>query len=67
MPTLVEQAAAHHKAGLALDGDAAKARAKRNRLVKRLRESDPKRWTYAELAAGVGCSPELVSQIIHRE
>ena len=36
----------------------------RNRLIRRLREEDPRRWTYAALAKAVGVSPEMAAAIV---
>lgn len=43
---------------------AARHRSQRDRLIRQLREEDPRRWTYPALAAAVGCSPELVAAIV---
>lgn len=43
---------------------AARHRAQRDRLIKKLRAEDPGYWTYPRLAAAIGCSPELVAAIV---
>lgn len=42
---------------------AAQHRARRNTLVRALRDEDPERWTYTALAAAVGCTKELIAAI----
>ena len=59
-----QQAREHHRASAAAAALAEQHREQRNRLVRQLRESDPKRWTYPALARAVGCSPELIAAII---
>jgi hypothetical protein len=59
-----QQAREQHRRSLAASERAAAHRAQRDRLVRRLREEDPDRWTYPALGAAVGCSPELVAAII---
>jgi AraC-like DNA-binding protein len=59
-----QQAREHHRAAEAALELAERHRQQRNALVRRLRESDPQRWSYKALAAAVGCSPELVAAIV---
>lgn len=54
----------HHRDAAAAGRLADEHRECRDRLVRQLRAEDPQRWTYAELARTVGCSPELVAYII---
>ena len=53
----------HRLTGVA-DRLAAQHRAQRDRLIRQLRAEDPRRWTYAALAAAVKCSPELAAAIV---
>lgn len=46
---------------------AARLRAERDSLIKRLRTEDPEKWSYGSLAAGIGCSRELVALVIKRK
>ena len=54
----------HHRAASAAEADAARHRATRDDLVRRLRAEDPKLWTYRALAQAVGCEPELIRWIL---
>lgn len=58
-----QQAREHHRASLAAGQLAERHRKQRDELVRRLRQDDPG-WTYAKLAAAVGCSPELIAAIV---
>ncbi len=55
-----------HRYALQQDRDAAVQREARDRLVRQLREEDPVLWTYVSLARAVGCSPELIRDIVKR-
>ena len=55
----------HRKAAEA-DERAARLREERDRLIRQLREEDPKRWSYGALAAALGCSRELVALVLKR-
>jgi AraC-like DNA-binding protein len=54
----------HHRASQALTLQAEHEREARNAAIRALRVSDPQRWTYSTLARAVGCSPELIAQIV---
>lgn len=58
------QARQHHRSAAVSEKEAAAHRAARDRLICQLRAEDPARWTYAALAAAVGCSPELVAHVV---
>ena len=50
-------------------GDAERAeslRAERDRLIRQLRAEDEKRWSYGALAKAIGCSRELIAQVVKR-
>lgn len=53
-----------HRLAGAADRLAAQHRAQRDRLIRQLRTEDPRRWTYAAVAAAVLCSPELAAAIV---
>ncbi|GAB3465306.1 hypothetical protein [Actinophytocola sediminis] len=59
-----QQAREHHRAAEAALELAEQHRQQRNAMVRRLRESDPRRWSYQALAKAVGCSPELIAAIV---
>ena len=59
-----QQAREHHRAAGADEASAARHRAQRDDLVRRLRADDPKVWTYPALARAVGCSEELIAVIV---
>ncbi|HEY9415178.1 MAG TPA: hypothetical protein VIQ30_10495 [Pseudonocardia sp.] len=59
-----QQAREHHRAAADATTQAKQHQEQRNQLVRKLREEDPKRWSYKALAAAVGCSPELIAAII---
>lgn len=63
---LAAQAAYLHAQALEADVKAARLRAERDMLIDRLRAQDPKRWSYTALAAALGCSRELIAQIVRR-
>ena len=56
----------HGKAAQA-DQLAARYREERDRLIHQLRDEDPQRWSYAALAAAIGCSRELVALVLKRD
>ncbi|MER6941401.1 hypothetical protein [Nocardioides sp. NPDC000441] len=45
---------------------AASYRAERDRIIHRLRDEDPARWTYAALARALGVSRELIALVTRR-
>ena len=55
----------HRKASEA-DELAARLRAERDALIRRLRAEDPQRWSYGALAAALGCSRELIALVAKR-
>ncbi|MGO1944327.1 MAG: hypothetical protein ACTH1Z_07975 [Ancrocorticia sp.] len=55
-----------HATALEADELAARQRAQRDELIMRLRNEDPKRWSYGALAAAIGCSRELIALIARR-
>lgn len=57
----------HHRAAADAGVAADQHRRQRDELILRLRDEDPKRWTYSALARAVGCSPELIAHIIRTE
>jgi len=59
-----QQAREHHREAAGLSEQAARHREQRDRLVRQLRQDDPREWTYPALARAVGCSPELIAHII---
>ena len=59
-----QQAREHHRAASAAERDAARHRAARDQLVRRLRDEDPARWTYSALAGAVGCDQQLIRWIL---
>lgn len=67
MDIRLQQAREHHRAADADGVSAARHREQRDRLVRQLREENPCMWTYPALAAGIGCSPELIAYILKRK
>lgn len=55
----------HRKAAEA-EALAAQQRAERDRLIRQLRQRDPKRWSYGALASLIGSSRELIAVIVKR-
>ena len=51
---------------LAADAEAARYRAERDEIIDRLRQAEPERWSYTALARALGCSRELIAQIVRR-
>ena len=56
-----QQAREHHRAAQADEAGAARHRAQRDDVVRRLRAEG---WTYAALAQAVGCSQQMIAVII---
>ena len=63
---LAARAAALHATALAADAEAARYRAERDEIIDRLRRAEPERWSYTALARALGCSRELIAQIVRR-
>ena len=63
---LAARAAGLHAKALEADAVAAQYRAERDELIDRLRADEPKRWSYTALAQALGCSRELIAQIVRR-
>lgn len=55
-----------HRKALEADELAARQRAERDALIRRLRAEDPKKWSYGALAAALGCSRELIALVVRR-
>lgn len=55
-----------HRRALKAEEEASRARAERDRAIRALRARDPRRWSYRALADVLGCSRELVAQIVKR-
>ncbi|MER7298631.1 hypothetical protein ABTX24_03185 [Nocardioides sp. NPDC127514] len=55
-----------HRKALEADELAASYRAERDRIIHRLRDEDPARWTYAALARALGVSRELIALVTRR-
>ena len=64
MDSLAQQAREHHRKAGEAAAAADQHRAQRDALVRRLWAERRNEWTYARLAAAVGCSPELIAKII---
>ncbi|MBE5453470.1 hypothetical protein E3G52_000334 [Mycobacteroides abscessus] len=64
MDARAQQAREHHR----LSGDASRVgaqhRDQRDALVRSLWDTEREKWTYAKLAAAVGCSAQLIQKII---
>ena len=63
---LAARAAELHAQALAADAEAARYRAERDEIIDRLRRAEPERWSYTALARALGCSRELIAQIVRR-
>ena len=63
---LAARAAELHVKALAADAEAARYRAERDEIIDRLRRAEPERWSYTALARALGCSRELIAQIVRR-
>ena len=46
------------------DRQAARYREQRDRAIREIWENERESWTYAKLAARIGCSPELIAHIV---
>lgn len=55
-----------HERAAEAERRAAELRARRDDLIRRLRAEDEERWSYGAIAAAVGCSRELVAQVVKR-
>ena len=55
-----------HEQAAQAERRAAELRAQRDDLIRRLREEDEQRWSYGALAKAVGCSRELVAQVVKK-
>ena len=55
-----------HRKALEADELAARQRAERDALIRRLRAEDPKKWSYGALATALGCSRELIALVVKR-
>jgi len=65
-PRKPERPAELHRKAAEADEVAARYRLERDRLILQLRAEDPARWSYASLAAALGCSRELVALVSRR-
>ena len=63
---LAARAAELHAKALGADAEAARYRAERDEIIDRLRRAEPERWSYTALARALGCSRELIAQIVRR-
>lgn len=63
---LAARAAELHAKALEADAVAARYRAERDEIIDRLRAAEPERWSYTALARALGCSRELIAQIVRR-
>ena len=63
---LAARAAELHAKALAADAEAARYRAERDEIIDRLRRAEPERRSYTALARALGCSRELIAQIVRR-
>ncbi len=55
-----------HEAAAEAERRAAELRAQRDQLILRLRSEDERRWSYGALAKAIGCSRELIAQVVRR-
>ena len=62
-PLAARAAELHAKA---LEAVAARYRAERDEIIDRLRADGSGRWSYTALARALGCSRELIAQIVRR-
>lgn len=67
MDARAQQAREHHELAARTDTEAEQHRARRDILVRSLRNEDPLYWSYGKLAAAVGCSKSLIRQILDHE
>ena len=63
---LAARAAELHARALEADAVAARYRAERDEIIDRLRADGSGRWSYTTLARALGCSRELIAQIVRR-
>ena len=63
---LAARAAELHAKALEADAVAARYRAERDEIIDRLRADGSGRWSYTALARALGCSRELIAQIVRR-
>ncbi|MFT3888824.1 MAG: hypothetical protein QM713_11760 [Arachnia sp.] len=56
-----------HRQAIEAEELAARLRAERDALIKRLRAEDPETWSYGTIAAGIGCSRELIALVAKRK
>ncbi len=63
---LAAQAREEHRAAAEDERAAARHREQRDRLIRGLRDEDPRRWTHVALARAVGCSPELIAHVLRQ-
>jgi AraC-like DNA-binding protein len=59
----IQQAKEHHEVAAALKDHGRRRRELRDQIIRRLREEDPKQWTFGRLAREIGCSKELIVYI----
>lgn len=59
-----QQAREHHREAQKLLNAAARRRAQRDSLIRKLRSEDPAFYTHVRLAKIVGCSPELIAHVL---
>ncbi|WP_079614525.1 hypothetical protein [Mycobacteroides abscessus] len=64
MDPRAQQAREHHRMSFDSSQVARQHRTQRNDLVRELWAEKRSEWTYASLAGAVGCSPELIAQIV---
>lgn len=60
-----EQARAYHREAASLGDQARLYRASRDELIRGMYADKPAGWSYGKLAEAVGCSKELIAQILH--
>lgn len=64
METIIVAAREHHQRASSMLGMYRHHLQKRDELIRELRASNPREWTYAKISETIGCSPELVAKII---
>ena len=62
-----QQAREYHRLALESESLAAGYRLQRDRIIRRLREQDRRKWSLGRLAKDVGCSRELIAYIVGRK
>ncbi len=55
-----------HRKAVEADALAARQRAERDAIIRKLRAEDPERWSYGKLASALGCSRELIALVAKR-